>query len=80
MEQIARRLSSQTDRMVLDMTGTSGKFDYQIPIDRSQVRELGRDFGAMVTAVQDGLKLKVESRKGPIDVLVVDHVERPSEN
>jgi uncharacterized protein (TIGR03435 family) len=32
------------------------------------------------TAVQEQLGLKLESQKGPVDTLVVDHVERPSEN
>jgi uncharacterized protein (TIGR03435 family) len=32
------------------------------------------------TAVQDQLGLKLESTKGPGEVLVIDHVERPSEN
>jgi uncharacterized protein (TIGR03435 family) len=32
------------------------------------------------TAVQEELGLKLESNKGPVEVLVIDHVERPSEN
>jgi uncharacterized protein (TIGR03435 family) len=31
-------------------------------------------------AVQDQLGLKLESKKGPVDVVVVDHVDKPSEN
>ena len=32
------------------------------------------------TALQEQLGLKLESQKGPVDMLVIDHVERPSEN
>jgi uncharacterized protein (TIGR03435 family) len=32
------------------------------------------------TALQEQLGLKLESRKSPLDVLVIDHIERPSEN
>jgi uncharacterized protein (TIGR03435 family) len=76
MEQLARRLNANADKTVIDLTGISGKFDYQIPIERTQLR----DFGAVAAAIEQGLKLKLESRKGPVEVLIVDHVERPSEN
>ncbi len=76
MEQLAKTLNANADKLVIDKTGISAKFDYQIPIERTQLR----DFGAMVASIQEGLKLKVEARKGPVDVLIIDHVERPSEN
>lgn len=39
-----------------------------------------RDGPALVTAVREQLGLKIDSQKGPVDVLVVDRAERPKEN
>jgi hypothetical protein len=37
-------------------------------------------FGAIDVAIQDQLGLKLEPAKGPIQLLVIDHIEKPSEN
>jgi uncharacterized protein (TIGR03435 family) len=76
LDQIARGLQSYTDRPVINMTNISGKFDYSVP------RDLGAEDlkAAMLVNIQQRLKLRLESRKGPVDIVVVDHVEGPSEN
>ena len=61
-------------RVVVDKTGLISKYDFtlQFTPDSSQ--------GAILIALQEQLGLKLETQKLPIDVLVIDHVERASEN
>jgi uncharacterized protein (TIGR03435 family) len=86
MANLARFLSSMLSRTVVDKTGIAGEFDLQLTFspDRPAVpppdaagADLGPDF---FTAMQEQLGLKLESAKGPVEVLVIDRVERPSEN
>jgi uncharacterized protein (TIGR03435 family) len=76
MEQIARYLNSYTDRRVVDMTGITGTFDYEVPIDLGS----GSVGESILAGIQERLSLRLEPRKGPSEVLVVDRIERPSEN
>ena len=69
-------------RPVIDKTGLAGGFDFSIewtPEDTSEVdnRESG---GAFFEALKNQLGLKLEPEKGPVEVLVIDHVEPPSPN
>jgi uncharacterized protein (TIGR03435 family) len=80
------------DRPVVDKTGLQGRFDFTLrwTPDETQFAGLGvrvpppsNDPDAppgLFTAFQEQLGLKLESTKAPVDVLVVDRVERPSEN
>ena len=76
------------DRPVLDRTGLTGKFDFVMeftpqfngplpPGANFQPDESGPTF---LEALRQQLGLKLEPQKGPVDVIVVDHVEQPSEN
>jgi uncharacterized protein (TIGR03435 family) len=76
------------DRPVLDKTGLDGKFDFVIeftpqfngplpPGANFQPDESGTTF---LEALKEQLGLKLDSQKGPVDVIVIDHVEEPSEN
>lgn len=76
MEGLARTLTARTDRTVLDKSGIGGQFDYEISYEMGD----GDLNSAMLTSMQQTLKLKLEPAKGPLDVLVVDHVERPTAN
>jgi len=81
MEQLARQLSGAAGRPVVDKTGLTGTYVYTLdwfPADRTPPPDL--DAPDMFAALQEQLGLKLESTKGPIEKLVIDHVEKPSEN
>jgi bla regulator protein blaR1 len=83
MELLAGSLSMLVlDRPVIDKTGLSGKFDFTLEWAPSDSPAPPSDpvGPTPVQALRDQLGLKVESRKAPVPVLVIDRVERPSEN
>ncbi len=69
-------LSRRMDRPVLDLTGLKGVYDYTI--DLSGLGRPGEDSTgpSIFSAVQQDLGLKLEARKAPIEMLVIDHVEK----
>jgi uncharacterized protein (TIGR03435 family) len=75
-------LAGQLHRMVVDKTGLTGKYDFTIDLPRdSAPRDDGASEGpSLFTALQETLGLKLESTKGPVSGVAVDHVEQPSEN
>ena len=80
------------DRPVVDQTGLQGRFDFMLQWtpDEFQFGPLGVKVPPpsnnadappdLYTAIQQQLGLKIESTKAPVDVMVIDHVEKPSEN
>jgi uncharacterized protein (TIGR03435 family) len=74
-------LSSILGRAVVDKTGLAGRFDIHLEYTPAELVP-GADNPApsIFTAVQEQLGLKLESSRGPVEVLVIDRVERPSEN
>ncbi len=92
---LVRTLSRQLGRTVVDKTGLTGNYDYtlQWTPDDAPPPAAGADGGpphndggsdavgpSLFTAVQEQLGLKLESKKGPVDVIVIDHLDLPSEN
>jgi len=92
---LARLLSSQAGRQVIDKTGLTGLYDIELKFAPSQPIQLPpggalppgvtlpeADLSApsIFTAVQEQLGLKLESSKAPLESIVVDHVEKPSAN
>ena len=75
-------LSRNLDRPVLDMTGLSGNYDFVLDYTPNDPKVL--DTGgapSIFTAVQEQLGLKLESRKGPMEMFVIDRIEKtPTEN
>jgi uncharacterized protein (TIGR03435 family) len=64
-------------RPVLDRTGIAGEFDVDLEWTPDESTDIGP---SIFTALQEQLGVKLEAQKGVVDVLVIDHVERPSAN
>lgn len=83
--QLAQRLSGmELNRVVTDKSGINGAFDIHLKWAVDAPRDPaapGADEGPSIfTALQEQLGLKLESTKGPVEVLVIDHIEKPSAN
>lgn len=77
---LAVRLSSILQRPVLDETGLSGSFDFKSAVLGNDAKAEYQDIVASIlTSVQD-MGLKLRSAKGPVETIVIDHIERPSPN
>jgi uncharacterized protein (TIGR03435 family) len=81
------------DRPVIDKTGLTGRFNFRIEFAPDEGTPFGHSVGvdpttaptepagpSIFTALQQQLGLKLERATGPVALLVIDHVERPSEN
>jgi uncharacterized protein (TIGR03435 family) len=93
LQQLTEVLSSQLGRPVIDRTGLKGNFDFKLewtpdPGQPAAMPANGPDAPppsdpngpSIFTAVQEQLGMRLESTKGPVELLVVDTVEKPSEN
>jgi uncharacterized protein (TIGR03435 family) len=82
MERLALMLSAWLHCPVIDKTGLSGKYDFQLQWTANENATDGpaANWPSLFTAIQEQLGLKLESGKGPVPFLVIDHVEMPSGN
>jgi len=95
IEILAQQLSNQLGRTVINKTGLTGNYDFELKWTPDQGdQQLGpREVGgpepapsadangpSIFTAVQEQLGLKLESAKGPGEILVINRVEKPAEN
>jgi bla regulator protein blaR1 len=97
LDMLAKTLSSQLGRTVIDRTGLKGNFDFKLtwtPDPGQSATPLGGgpppgadappppdpNGPSVFTALQEQLGLRLESQKGPVEMLVIDRVEKPSEN
>lgn len=81
LDDLAGMLGGGTvDRPVVDESGFTGKYDFRIVFMPAFMRRDQPDEISPFSAIQD-LGLKLEPRSTPMDILVVDHVEKkPSDN
>jgi uncharacterized protein (TIGR03435 family) len=84
MDGFANYLSQRLDRPVLDQTGLKGLFEIKLDWSPDSIQRPGANDDlqgpSIFTALQEQLGLKLEGRKAPVEVLVIDHAEMPSEN
>jgi uncharacterized protein (TIGR03435 family) len=74
----ANVLSSYVQGPVIDATGLEGGYDIKFEF-RPQDAATGEG-PSLSTALQEQLGLKLESKKGPVEMLIIDHAERPPAN
>jgi uncharacterized protein (TIGR03435 family) len=83
---LARELAKIVGRVVVDKTEIEGRFDVTLrwTLDEGPARLNGVPISdpppALFTAIQEQLGLKLEPQKGPVQVVIVDHVEMPTGN
>jgi uncharacterized protein (TIGR03435 family) len=71
---LAKVLSGQLNKTVQDHTGLTGVFDFKLEWQPDGMPPIP-DRASLFTAIQEQLGLRLESRKGPVQVLVIDRVE-----
>jgi len=79
---LATMLSTQVQRIVIDKTGLSGKYDLELTWSRDGATSTVDSNAppSIFTALQEQLGLKLEPAKDAIKAFVIDHVELPSED
>jgi uncharacterized protein (TIGR03435 family) len=93
MAALANQLSQVLGRSVIDKTELNGNYDFKLEwtpdeSGRGMMKEAGGDGPSpadtqgpsIFSAVQDQLGLKLESTKGPVEILVIERAEKASEN
>lgn len=88
--QFASSLSPMTGRVVQDKTGLAGQYDFEMswtpdqgvgpggPPRDAPAPPTGDAGASLFTSIQEQLGLKLESTRGPVDVLVIDNVHAPA--
>jgi uncharacterized protein (TIGR03435 family) len=73
--------SARFDGPVLNKTGITGIFHFHLEfLDPGDPASDDARFPPIITAMEQQLGLKVEAGKGPHEYLVIDHLEKPSQN
>jgi uncharacterized protein (TIGR03435 family) len=91
LARMTQLLSAALGRPVVDRTGLDGLYDLSLQWDDAPIPEggvlgrdvpaaPGKDHGSIFTAIQDQLGLRLEPQKTQVEVIVVDRIERPSQN
>ncbi len=80
MERLVYALSGRLRAPVVDRTGLTGPFDYDVVFSREDVPSDTGGPPALATALQEKMGLRLEKTRSQVDIIVVDHVEKPTHN
>jgi bla regulator protein blaR1 len=91
MGMLALNLSNVLGRRVIDQTGLTGKYSFELkwafdqpaaaPLPGSELpASVDSNGPSIFTALPEQLGLRLESQKGPVEILVISRAEKPSEN
>ncbi len=87
MAALARSMSNQAGRIIVDKTGLIGGFDFELEFAADPLAAGGQPpavsdttLPSMFTALEEQLGLKLVPARTPVEVLVIDRIERPTEN
>ena len=86
MAALARLMTVPAGRIIVDKTGLTGGYDFELeytpdlPGGQPPAAGANANLPSMFTALEEQLGLKLEATRGPVEVLVIDRVERPTEN
>jgi len=81
-DSIVAAFQGSVGRMIVDKTGLAGKrFNFELSwVSDNRVEATGEMGPSLLTALEEELGLKLVSAKGPVPVLIIDHIEKPSPN
>jgi uncharacterized protein (TIGR03435 family) len=80
MRAVAGALSSMVEAPVIDKTGLTGTYNYTLQFGRDWSANDPEGWPSIFTAVQEQIGLKLEAEHEPVPNLVVDHINKPTEN
>jgi uncharacterized protein (TIGR03435 family) len=93
LSSFANTLSQPMQRVVVDRTGLAGNWEFELtfapdqstlppgpPPPGAQVPNVDPNAPSLVTAIEEQLGLRLRPARGPVEVLVIERVERPTEN
>jgi uncharacterized protein (TIGR03435 family) len=80
MTYIGIMLGIATRRPVVDRTGLTGEYSFDLPFAPADAKPGDTAAASLFTALQEQLGLRLEDSRAPVEILVIDRAERPSEN
>jgi uncharacterized protein (TIGR03435 family) len=78
LEFFTRNMATAAGRLIVDKTGLTGLFDVALRFNPNPA--VASDVPSLFAAVQEQLGLRLDAQTGPVDVLVVDSAEKPTED